>query len=94
MNMNHQHSKEGGKFELTDNNQSVGVMTYRWSDKNTFAIEHTEVDDNYQGQGLAGKLLAAAVKYARENNYKIIAICAYVKGKFEKHPDEYKDVIA
>ena len=34
--------------------------------------------------GIADKLLNAGVKYAEENNYKIVPICSYVVKKFEK----------
>ena len=34
---------------------------------------HTEVDKEYGGQGIAGKLVDKLVEYARENNKKIIS---------------------
>ena len=52
---------------------------------------HTEVDKEYGGQGIAGKLVDKLVDYARENNKKIIPTCPYIKNKFEKD-DKYKDV--
>ncbi|MDU3199648.1 MAG: GNAT family N-acetyltransferase [Anaerococcus hydrogenalis] len=45
---------------------------------------HTEVDKEYGGQGIAGKLVDKLVDYARENNKKIIPTCPYIKNKFEK----------
>lgn len=52
---------------------------------------HTEVDEEYGGQGIAGKLVDKLSEYARENNKKIIPTCPYIKNKFEKD-DSYEDV--
>lgn len=52
---------------------------------------HTEVDKEYGGQGIAGKLVDKLVEYARENKKKIIPTCHYIKNKFEKD-EKYKDV--
>lgn len=54
-------------------------------------MNHTYVSDVLRGQGVAKKLLDEAAKYARENNYKMNAICSYVVGAFGKSTD-YDDV--
>lgn len=54
-------------------------------------MNHTYVSEVLRGQGVAKKLLDQAASYARENNYKMNAICSYVVGAFSKSTD-YDDV--
>lgn len=56
-------------------------------------VEHTFVDSSLRGQGIAKQLLDRAADYARENEYKIEAVCSYVVSAFEKS-HEYDDVKA
>lgn len=56
-------------------------------------VEHTFVDSSLRGQGIAKQLLDRAADYARENEYKIEAVCSYVVSAFEK-THEYDDVKA
>ncbi|HVW83660.1 MAG TPA: GNAT family N-acetyltransferase [Bryobacteraceae bacterium] len=53
---------------------------------------HTEVPDEYQGQGLAGELASAALTWARESGRKVVASCPYVKSYIKKHP-EFADLL-
>jgi predicted GNAT family acetyltransferase len=53
---------------------------------------HTEVPPEYQGQGLAGKLAAAALDWARAKGLKVIPGCPYIQGYVGKHP-EYADLV-
>lgn len=54
-------------------------------------MDHTFVSDKLRGQGVAKKLLDRAAAYARENDYKMQAVCTYVVAAFEKS-DAYNDV--
>lgn len=58
---------------------------------NLMIMDHTVVSDELRGQGVAKKLLDTAAHYARENNYKMKAVCSYVAGAFVKS-DAYDDV--
>lgn len=53
---------------------------------------HTEVPDEYQGQGLAGKLASTALEWARESGRKVVPSCSYVKTYIARHP-EFSDLI-
>nr|WP_106781621.1 GNAT family N-acetyltransferase [Lysinibacillus timonensis] len=59
----------------------------------TMVMNHTYVSDTLRGQGVAKKLLDHAVNYARDNNYKMEAVCSYVVAVFNKS-NEYDDVKA
>ena len=60
---------------------------------NTWTIDHTFVDKDYGGQGIAAKLIDEVVKNARIEKTKIVPQCSYAVKKFETTP-EYKDVLA
>lgn len=80
-----------GAFFIEENTERLAEMEVGIQ-KNNLAVFHTEVSERLQGQGIAGRLLAEMVKYAREHNLKIIALCPYVKAQFERHPEQYADV--
>jgi len=63
-----------------------------WQQKGqVMVMDHTYVSDKLRGQGVAKKLLDRAADYAREQGYKIEAVCSYVVAAFEKS-DAYNDV--
>jgi len=73
-----------GTFYIGENGHDLAEMTYTWKDEHTFTIDHTTVDESLRGQGVANKLLAQAVAFAREKNLKIIPLCPFAKSVFDK----------
>jgi uncharacterized protein len=70
---------EVGKAEFTDRgNQRV--------------FTHTEVDDNYEGRGLATILISEALQETRDSGLRIVAKCPLVANYVSKH-DEYRDIV-
>ena len=47
-------------------------------------IVHTEVNNEYQGQGIARKLVECVIEEAKEKTKKVIAECSYAKRILEK----------
>ncbi|KOP81089.1 acetyltransferase [Lysinibacillus sp. FJAT-14745] len=63
-----------------------------WQQKGqVMVMDHTYVSDKLRGQGVAKKLLDRAADYAREQGYKMEAVCSYVVAAFEKS-NAYDDV--
>jgi len=83
----------GGKFYIDDNGNQIGLMTYKKSGDGVMTIDHTEVDSNHRGEGLGEDLVAAGVKYARENNLKIAPTCPFAKKVIDETP-EFQSVLA
>ena len=81
-----------GHFYIEAEGREAAGMYYVWAGEKMI-IEHTDVDDAYGGRGLGKQLLVAAVKYARDNNIKIIPLCPFAKAMFDKTP-EYRDVLS
>ena len=67
-------------------------MTYSKAGADKIIIDHTEVDGSLKGKGVGRDLIAEGVKFARENNLKIIPQCSFAKAEFDKH-DDYADVL-
>lgn len=59
-----------------DESAVVGVCEFI-SKEDTWNIIHTEVNKNYQGQGIARKLVECIIEEAKRNNKKLIAKCSY-----------------
>ena len=55
-------------------------------------INHTQVFDGYEGQGIARQMVMAAVDFARKNNRTILPVCSYAKAVLTR-TDEYQDVL-
>ena len=69
-------------------------MTYKHSGDHQITIIHTEVNDALQGQGVGHQLIREAVGYLRENNFKAVAQCSFVKSVFDKKSEEFADIMA
>lgn len=83
--------EETSRIVLLDEGKGIGEITWSTDGGDGLIVEHTGVDGTYRGQGLAGKLVAEVVAYARRNDKKIIPVCSYAKKEFERTPD-YEDV--
>ena len=65
-----------------DNNIQIGECDYIEAGE-TWNIVHTEVNNSYQGQGIARKLVECIIENAEKHNKKLIAECSYAKKVIE-----------
>ncbi len=82
---------ENKRAAAYDNKKLIGKSTISSNEK-FWIINHTEVDKNYTGQGIAKKLIKIIVDEARKKNLKILPLCSYAKKEFEKNK-EYQEII-
>jgi len=87
-----EYNEKKGQFYVVVDEKKEAEMTFVFSGNDTFIIDHTEVNAGFNGQGFGKKMFLKAVAFARENNYKIIPLCPYVKSVFDKST-EYNDVL-
>lgn len=87
MNIQQHNTETKGAFRAMDNETAAGEMTYVWAGTDKFIIDHTEVDEAYNGKGIGKQLLMKAVEFARENNLKIIPLCPFAKRMFDRMPE-------
>jgi predicted GNAT family acetyltransferase len=60
-------------------------------DGDVLTINHTEVPPSLGGRGIAGKLVAAAVAYARGAKLSVVPNCSYARAWLAKHPEALRD---
>ena len=82
-----------GSFFIEKDGKKLAVMTYSKAGADKIIIDHTEVDDSLKGEGAGKKMVFESVRYARENDLKIIPLCPFAKSVFEKNED-LADVLA
>ena len=83
--------KGKGAFYITGNSKNIGEMVISITG-NDLTVYHTEVAAEAEGKGLAKKMLAAMVDYARSHQLKVIPLCPFVHAQFKRHPQEYADI--
>lgn len=84
---------EKNRFAIYVDDVYAGKMTFEKQGDNSIVIEHTVVEKEFEGRGLAKELYLFVVDYARKEGLKIVPVCPYVKASFQKNPD-HSDVLA
>lgn len=93
MNIQYKKLGNGGMFFIEEQHKKLAEITFQWKDEMTIVADHTWVDDALRGQNIARQLLNALVKFARENQLKIVPICSYVEVMFRRDKS-LADVVA
>ena len=82
--VSHEEQGQRGTFFIERNGLRIAEMTYRHSGENRIVIDHTEVEPQLRGQGIARLLLDAAVAWARQNSTEVGATCSYAVAQFAR----------
>jgi predicted GNAT family acetyltransferase len=85
-------SPSKGAWVVERDGKRLAEMTYSAAGSDKIIIDHTDVSDALRGTGTGGKLVAAAVEWARANGKKILPLCPFAKSVFDKNP-AYRDVL-
>ena len=67
-----------------ENRKRIGTINYSIDGPELIIIDHTEVEPEYNGQGIGKKILYKIVEVDREKNIKIIPLCPFAAGMFRK----------
>ncbi len=78
------------RFEVTVDGH-LAELTYRRDDERLVLV-HTGVPDELEGEGIGGKLVAAAIEDAAERGLIVVPECEFARAWLEKHPDPAKTV--
>jgi predicted GNAT family acetyltransferase len=92
MEVQNKNNGERGVFFIEDDGKEIAMMHYIFSDEDILIIDHTEVDEDYEGRGIGRQLVKAGVAYAREHKMKIQPDCVFAKKVFDITPD-FGDVL-
>jgi len=84
-------SFEQQRYEILLGGEVAGVLHYR-RHGGPIELMHTEIDQSFEGRGLASRLAAAALDDARRRATPVVVTCPFVSGYIERHP-EYHDLL-
>jgi predicted GNAT family acetyltransferase len=80
------------RFEVWVGDELAGFLTYRHVDDRTWALDHTEIGPPFEGQGLAARLVTAALDEVRSRGGSVLPFCPYVREWLGRHP-AYVDLV-
>ncbi|GAB3871436.1 GNAT family N-acetyltransferase [Terrabacter terrigena] len=88
---------ERSRFELRDGDRVIGIASYavvpgdgpEGDEADRVVFFHTEVDPEYEGRGLAGRLADFALSATVASGRRIVALCPYIKVYLRRHPEPY-----
>lgn len=84
--------EERSRFEVPVEDKTA-VLSFRAVDDQTLDYQSTVVPPEARGQGIAGKLVRHALDWARDEGYRVIPSCSYVRSWIDRHED-YQDLVA
>lgn len=84
------HNSAQHRFEFAVDEQTV-FTEYRLS-SGVMTFFHTLTPPALRGRGLAGKVVQAALEYARREKLKVNPLCWYVAGHIDSHP-EFRELL-
>lgn len=85
-------SPDDNRYEARIDGRRAGVAEYmRTKESGLVVFTHTEVDPEYNGQGVGSALARAALDAARADGLKVLAVCPFITGWMARHPD-YQDL--
>ncbi|MET9336809.1 GNAT family N-acetyltransferase [Nonomuraea sp. NPDC003804] len=79
------------RFEIHVGGRLAGFAEYKLL-PTAIVFTHTEVAPEFEGQGLAGRLVRRALDVSRDTGLKVRPLCPYVAKWISRHPD-YQDLV-
>ena len=70
----------------------LAILTYGIEGEKLYLL-HTEVPPAAEGQGVGGKLVSAALEFARGSQMKVVPFCPFARAYLARHK-EYADLLA
>ncbi len=84
---------EEGRFYIARGDRTLAELIYAMDDGGRAVLEHTEVSDELRGQGVARRLVEAAVAWARESGTRLVPVCPFASAIFRRDTS-LRDVLA
>ena len=81
-------SGNGGVISAHNEAEEVGRLTYTiFPDDNKLIISFVLVHSKFEGKGMGKYLVDEAIKFARDNNWKIYPHCSYARSVMNRMSD-------
>lgn len=81
------HDEAAGRFEIVVDGVVAGQAEYSDAPDGVREFPHTIVASEFGGRGLAGRLVAEALRATREEGLRVRPSCSFVARYIEKNPD-------
>jgi len=86
-------AKHGRYVARVDGIEGEAELTFAKLGPDLVSADHTEAPESLRGTGAAAALVDRLVEDARQQGFKIIPECSYVRARYEKHRD-WSDIFA
>lgn len=77
---------EASRYEIHQDGTLAGFAAFDHRPE-VIRFIHTEVSEEFAGQGLASQLVSAALTDVAERGEVVVPLCPYVAAYLKKHPD-------
>ncbi|MDQ7092955.1 GNAT family N-acetyltransferase [Desulfosporosinus sp. PR] len=77
-----------------ENGELLCETTFVRKEDGELNIDHTYVNPNMRGQGLAGKMMAVVAEYLKKNGLKASATCSYANTWLKRHEELYPEILS
>jgi uncharacterized protein len=84
--------REAERYLIAVGGEPAGFAQYRDRPPAAIAFVHTEIDDRFEGRGLGGRLVSAALDDVRSRGLAVLPFCPFVRGYIARHR-EYLDLV-
>jgi hypothetical protein len=81
------------RYEITANGELAGILTYRLHEDRVVFL-HAEVDPQFEGHGVGGRLARAALDDVIAKGKQITPLCPFVADYLRRHPEYVEHVDA
>ncbi|WAH98883.1 GNAT family N-acetyltransferase [Arthrobacter sp. MMS18-M83] len=91
------HNVHRERFEVLVDGRVIGKAAYKTYDEGGSPqriFYHTVINEEYGGQGLAGRLAEVALNETVSEGLRIVPVCPFIKTFLTKHPEYEADTTA
>ncbi len=83
--------RERSRYEAFVDERRAGYSNYRRR-PDLIALDHTEVDERFEGRGVGSALATRALDDARAEGLAVLPFCPFMNEFIQSHPD-YADLV-
>jgi predicted GNAT family acetyltransferase len=88
------HARDAHRVEaVLEDGRVAGFAEYRRRTDTVYSFTHTEVDDEFEGQGVGSRLAAGVMQTARDEGFRIMPSCSFIRSYMRSH-EETHDLLA